>query len=246
MHTVSSSINGTLFPTPISKQNYTRISDTTKTIQADIQDIVEVPSIAGWSSLVIEICTYISFIAFSRNTSFWSSTAFKIIVTVAVVWVVATVVSISAALTPITQKGLSLTLFHSSGTASLETISSTTVTTTTTTTISASTTTTTSTTSLTAYGPQVNFDPTALSSAWSLCYSAAHATPIYVNISAILTICNKNKLLLDCRPIGNVILTLAVMGDRTDVLYDCCASASLSRVANGVGWYYSTTLSSAS
>ncbi|CAF4131514.1 unnamed protein product [Rotaria socialis] len=140
----------------------------------------------------------------------------------------------------------SICLFHSSGTASLETISSTTVTTTTTTTISASTTTTTSTTSLTAYGPQVNFDPTALSSAWSLCYSAAHATPIYVNISAILTICNKNKLLLDCRPIGNVILTLAVMGDRTDVLYDCCASASLSRVANGVGWYYSTTLSSAS
>ena len=61
---------------------------------------------------------------------------------------------------------------------------------------------------------------------------------MYPNISSILASCNKDKLLLGCRPVGNTVLTLAAMGNRADVLYNCSASNSITRVANGVGWYF--------
>lgn len=62
---------------------------------------------------------------------------------------------------------------------------------------------------------------------------------MYPNISSILSTCYKSKLLLGCRPVGNVLLTVAAMGNRADVLFNCSASNTLTHQANGVGWYFS-------
>ena len=58
-----------------------------------------------------------------------------------------------------------------------------------------------------------------------------------------LSSCNKTNLLLGCRPVGNVNLTVAALGHRNDVLYNCGSSASCTHVVNGVGWYYSDSYS---
>ncbi len=45
--------------------------------------------------------------------------------------------------------------------------------------------------------------------------------------------------MLGCRPIGSTLLSVAAMGLRADVLYNCSTSVSCTDVANGVGWYFS-------
>ena len=145
--------------------------------------------------------------------------------------------------TTTTTTSVTTTTTTSTRTTSTTSVTTTTTTTsvTTTTSTSTSTTTTTSITAvLTAYGPQINFNPASLTSAWSLCYSALYITGMFPNITSILATCNKNKLLLGCRPVGNSLLTLAAMGDRSDVLYNTSASASTTRLANGVSWYFTT------
>jgi hypothetical protein len=67
-----------------------------------------------------------------------------------------------------------------------------------------------------------------------------------MNSSAVATIlasCSQNKLLLGCRPVGNTVLTVAAMGDRADVLYNCNTLTNCTHVANGVGWYFSNSYS---
>ena len=99
--------------------------------------------------------------------------------------------------------------------------------------------TTTLTAALTTSGPQLNFNVSALTGAWSVCYSALYSVPMYPNISSILSTCYKSKLLLGCRPVGNALLTVAAMGNRADVLFNCSASNTMTNQANGVGWYFS-------
>lgn len=97
---------------------------------------------------------------------------------------------------------------------------------------------------LSLYGVQLNLDPNLLPSGWSLCYSATYATTMpAATITSILTSCNKAKLLLGCRPAGNTLMTVAAMGDRADVLYNCGTTTSCTYVSNGVGWYYSNSYS---
>jgi len=62
-------------------------------------------------------------------------------------------------------------------------------------------------------------------------------------VSTILTVCNASRLLLGCRPVGNSLLTVAAMGERANVLYDCSTTASCTNQANGVGWYFSSSYS---
>lgn len=62
-------------------------------------------------------------------------------------------------------------------------------------------------------------------------------------VSTILTACNASRLLLGCRPVGNSLLTVAAMGERANVLYDCSTTASCTNQANGVGWYFSSSYS---
>ncbi|CAF0917732.1 unnamed protein product [Adineta steineri] len=113
-----------------------------------------------------------------------------------------------------------------------------------TTTSTSTTTTTTATAQLSLYGVQLNLDPLSLPSGWSLCYSATYADSLASTVVAtVLATCNKNKLLLGCRPVANTILTVAAMGNRADVLYNCSSTSTCTNVVNGVGWYFSDSYS---
>ena len=87
-------------------------------------------------------------------------------------------------------------------------------------------------------------DPATLPNGWSECYRGTYA--VYLNgsvLTSALSTCYMSKLLLACRPVGNTLLTVAAMGLRADVLFQCGTSPSCSGVANGVGWYYSDAYS---
>lgn len=94
-------------------------------------------------------------------------------------------------------------------------------------------------------GPQFGLDPNLLStSGWRECYNSTYATSLSLSvITTILTQCRKTKLLLACKPASTVNYTLAAMGVRSDVLFNCATVSSCTRVANGVAWYFSTTYS---
>ena len=92
---------------------------------------------------------------------------------------------------------------------------------------------------LSFYGVQLNFNPASLGNGWSLCYNGTYALPMNSNLlSNILSLCNKQKLMLGCSPVGSIPLTVAAMGLRNDVLYNCSTSLNCTHVANGVGWYF--------
>lgn len=83
-----------------------------------------------------------------------------------------------------------------------------------------------------------------MSNSWSLCYIATYDVSLgQSNLPSILATCNKEKLLLGCRPVGGVSLTLAAMGNRSDVLHDCGTDQSCVYSSNDVGWYYSGSYS---
>ena len=83
-----------------------------------------------------------------------------------------------------------------------------------------------------------------MTSDWSACYTTTYSTVLTSSLlTSILATCSKAKLLLGCRPVGNTILTVAAMGNRSDVLYNCGSTSSCVYTANGVGWYYSNSYS---
>ena len=90
-----------------------------------------------------------------------------------------------------------------------------------------------------------NVDPSMLSTnGWTECFNATYA--VYLSVSEIATAlsqCNGTKLLLACKPISNYNYTLAAMGLRADVLYDCGTNTTCTNVAGGVGWYFSDSYS---
>ena len=90
-------------------------------------------------------------------------------------------------------------------------------------------------------GPITNLDPLTLSNnGWTECYTSTYADYLLPgDVATVLSQCNLGKLLLACKPVGNSIYTLAAMGLRSDVLYNCSMSSSCANVANGVGWYFS-------
>ncbi|UJR18859.1 hypothetical protein I4U23_021987 [Adineta vaga] len=91
---------------------------------------------------------------------------------------------------------------------------------------------------------EFNLYPNSLPGGWSLCYNGTYADNMNTGVVAIvLSSCNKAKLLLGCRPINNVNLTIAAMGSRSDVLYNCSSIANCTNIANGVGWYFSDSYS---
>lgn len=88
-------------------------------------------------------------------------------------------------------------------------------------------------------------DPNILSSAgWIECFNSTYALVLNKNaVADVLARCNKSKLLLACRPMTAPNYTLAAMGLRTDVLFNCSNNNTCTHVANGVGWYFSDTYS---
>lgn len=94
------------------------------------------------------------------------------------------------------------------------------------------------------FGVQFNLDPTTLPLGWSQCHNSIYAVSLNATLlPAVLSACNKAKLLLACRSVGNLPFTLAAMGLRADVLYNCSSQTVCTHVANGVGWYFSDTWS---
>ncbi|CAF4200222.1 unnamed protein product, partial [Adineta steineri] len=80
---------------------------------------------------------------------------------------------------------------------------------------------------LSFYGVQLDFDTQSLSNDWSLCYNDTYNVILNDSVLiSILGICNKQKLMLGCRPVGSSLLSVAAMGLRGDVLYSCGESTS--------------------
>jgi hypothetical protein len=95
------------------------------------------------------------------------------------------------------------------------------------------------TTPLSLYGVQLNLSLSSIPIGWSLCYTGAYAASMAPSaVATILASCNQSKLLLGCSPVNSTILTVAAMGNRADVLYNCSTLQNCTNVANGVGWYY--------
>ncbi|MGZ6207848.1 MAG: hypothetical protein ACXWMS_09855 [Syntrophales bacterium] len=73
---------------------------------------------------------------------------------------------------------------------------------------------------------------------WTECYSDLYtdAAPL----STILSQCNKNYLMLACRPVGSATFTVAAFANRSDVLTDTGEDYTSAHIANGAGWYYNS------
>lgn len=97
---------------------------------------------------------------------------------------------------------------------------------------------------LTFSGVQVDVDPASLPWGWLLCYTDVYNVTLnYSLIDYIFSQCNRTKLLVACRHINSTILSVAAMGYRSDVLWDCGNITNCTHVANDVGWYYSNDFS---
>jgi hypothetical protein len=77
---------------------------------------------------------------------------------------------------------------------------------------------------------------------WSVCHSenfADSGTPV----ADILAGCDGSQVMLACRPVGAANYTLLAQAPRADVFFDTGDNRSVTRNANGVGWYFNGTLS---
>jgi hypothetical protein len=86
-----------------------------------------------------------------------------------------------------------------------------------------------------------NVDPSELSAnGWTECFNATYDVYLLANVVATaLSQCNQAKLLMACKQVSDTNYTLAAMGLRSDVLYNCSTSSTCVNVAGGVGWYFS-------
>jgi hypothetical protein len=80
--------------------------------------------------------------------------------------------------------------------------------------------------------------PEAQLTGWTLCFSDDYGS-FNTPLSTVKQQCDKAKLLIGCKPAGSNTLTLAGMGLKDDVYFDCGTSSNCKHDANGVGFYYS-------
>jgi hypothetical protein len=92
-----------------------------------------------------------------------------------------------------------------------------------------------------APGVLQNLDP-ALLSGWTKCWSGTYDQN-QPAMQTILSQCDKSKLLLACRPLGQATFTLAAMAPRVDVLFPCGVQPNCTKQSNGVGWYFDASFS---
>jgi cysteine-rich repeat protein len=92
-------------------------------------------------------------------------------------------------------------------------------------------------------GPQTNV-PVDQLTGWELCWSGSYSvnTPGLTN-TILGQHCTGSKLLEACRQAGATTLTVAAMGERTDVLFDVGQQVAGKHEANGVAWYFSNNYS---
>ena len=77
---------------------------------------------------------------------------------------------------------------------------------------------------------------------WSECYRDTYANSA-TNLADIIAKCTGSNLLIACRPVGSMSLTLAAMAPRADVLFNTGDNNNNLHTANGVSFYYSTSYS---
>ena len=90
-------------------------------------------------------------------------------------------------------------------------------------------------------GVQQNIPESQLTG-WTECFKDLYNnynTPM----SQIVQQCDKAKLLLACRPVGQTVFTTLAMAPRADVLFECGSATNCTQQSNGVGWYYSDSYS---
>jgi hypothetical protein len=95
-----------------------------------------------------------------------------------------------------------------------------------------------------ASGTQLNISSSVLRG-WSLCYNDTYSVQLNgLPLNNILNNCSGSRLLMACGSVYTPnIYSLAAMGFRQDVLYDCAYNESCSHVANGVKWYFASNYS---
>ncbi|MFO0759880.1 MAG: hypothetical protein U0359_25570 [Byssovorax sp.] len=90
-------------------------------------------------------------------------------------------------------------------------------------------------------GVQQNVPP-AMLQGWTQCWSGTYADS-GPDLGSLLATCNKSKLLMACRPVGQQNFTLLAMGPRLDVTFDCGQQDNCTKQSNGVGFYFSNSWS---
>lgn len=91
-------------------------------------------------------------------------------------------------------------------------------------------------------GPQTNVPvATVTGGGWTTCYSDTYNVS-GASLATIQANCNKDLLMLACRPVGNSNFTTLAQGPRADVLFDT-GTSNTAHNANGVGWYYNGSYS---
>lgn len=90
-------------------------------------------------------------------------------------------------------------------------------------------------------GPQTNVPVATATAGWTQCYTGTYAenTP---SVASVLAACNKSKLMLTCRPVGNTNFTLLAAAPRADVIFDT-GTGNTPHNANGSGWYFNNSWS---
>ena len=82
-----------------------------------------------------------------------------------------------------------------------------------------------------------------LLSGWTKCYSESYSSGTTTTAS-LKSNCSKNKVLLSCRLASDATnLILAAYADRASVFNSTTSTGNSTVVSNGVGWYYSDSLS---
>ena len=87
-------------------------------------------------------------------------------------------------------------------------------------------------------GVQTNVpEATVTGGGWDVCFAEPYdqtGTPV----ATMQANCNREQVMLACRPVGNPNFTLLAQAARTDVFFDTGASHD-THIANDVGWYFS-------
>jgi hypothetical protein len=93
-------------------------------------------------------------------------------------------------------------------------------------------------------GPQMNLNSSVLRG-WSMCYNGTYDVQLNgIPLANILNQCNRSRLFMACGSVSTPnIYSVAAMGVRQDVLYDCGYNVNCFQVANGLKWYFATNYS---
>lgn len=90
----------------------------------------------------------------------------------------------------------------------------------------------------TPFGPQTNVAlSTVTDGGWTLCYSAAMATPLGDSASVATSACGGDRIMLAARATGSATLLALAWASKDDVFFDTGINRDVTHIANGTAWY---------